>query len=413
MKLHFKKISNNCYTFVASNGKVMRNFTFSQRLNLKNNGADIIFESLQERPIRELPITNFNNISTEKYPSFATPEKCVAELANIINSCNSSSEPPEPPESPEIEDGTEQYPFLIKTASDFIAFRNSISGGETFAGLWHKLVNDIDLTGATFDPISKTESYNGNFEGNFKKINNFTAINTASGLFQKTTGIIRNLGLENIDISITDDMFFYSVPNMRAGGISANGWGIIERCYVTGRITESVGVELVGGISPDGGDNKIDCWTNVEMNCTNISICFGIGGGIVERCYALGDITGFNMSGGIGSYSNNTGIKNCVAAMSKVSGIRINGHQMGGGINNYALNTMLVNGSMVPDSDPISSPASSFGKNTPISNLKSEAFYRNTMGWDMDMVWMIDEGNDFPKLKGFHIIQVIVGGGRI
>ena len=50
--------------------------------------------------------------------------------------------------------------------SDFVAFKNALMGGEMFTGMYHKLMNDIDLTGITFSTTSIIESYNGHMTKN-------------------------------------------------------------------------------------------------------------------------------------------------------------------------------------------------------------------------------------------------------
>jgi len=309
-------------------------------------------------------------------------------------------------ESPPPEDGTEQYPYLIKNVNNFVAFRNAISEGETFDGIWHKLVNDIDLTGISFipvvtgwsgeDPVGSQEVYKGNFEGNCKKIKNFFATDASYGLFYENGGIIQNLGVENISIIV--DSADWEIQG--TGGITAYNSGIIRQCYVTGIIITCNGINTGGIAGRNRSTGQIyDCWTDVII--TSLYHVSGIADGMnfigtVDKCYALGDLISNNTCKGI-SPGDGT-ITNSVAAMAHINiGGRIFYPSIYSNINNYALNTMLVNGVTVTSSDPTSYQ----GKDVTISQLKSLAFYRDVMGWDMENVWEIDDGNDFPKLRGF------------
>jgi hypothetical protein len=124
----------------------------------------------------------------------------------------------------------------------------------------------------------------------------------------------------------------------------------------------------------------------------------------VEKCLVLGNIN-FSAStpvAGVASCGQNNSSKNCVAAMGSIattstSAGRVLSVSTRLGVNNYALDTMTVKGATVSGG----TTTNYNGANATIQQLKSKAFYQNTMGWDMENVWTIDDGNDFPKLKGF------------
>ncbi len=304
--------------------------------------------------------------------------------------------------------GTVEDPYLIWNAEDFRVFRNAITAGTTFSGVHHKLMNNIDLTGISFTTSTSSESYLGNFNGNFKIISNFSRSNFGTysgGLFRRTEGHIRNLGLENVNIDNRN-----GTANNGNGGITGNNYGIIENCYVTGEIMPQNA--RTGGIVGYCGTASVvrNCWTNVVISGSGARYAGIVGSmfGIVENCYALGDLVSTNNTyvGGIAGDTNGTfTLRNCVAAMNSVRAgtdkmaCRIVGNGATNTLtNNYALNTMLVNGVI---------PTSNIGGNLPnglsatITQLKSLAFYRDVMGWDMYNIWQIKEGMDFPKLRGF------------
>lgn len=305
----------------------------------------------------------------------------------------------------DIEDGSAQHPFLIKTAEDFRLFRNSIAAGTTFAGIWHRLVNDIDVQGITYNVISSTASYQGHFDGNFKIISNFSILNTTQynapvfGIINGSAGgNVKRLGLFNVNISSNSYFGAYSM---------GNAYTNIEQCFVTGIIsTNNDGGGFVGS---GWGANLLirNCYANIKVTGPGTSKG-GIAGiqasstGVIENCLAIGSVESTNntYAGGIVGQGLNGAIKNCVAAQSSVSATqayRINGYGRSE-INNYSLNSMLVKGVTVISSNQ----NSAHGADATIQQLYSKAFYRDTMGWDMENIWEIDEGNGFPRLRGFN-----------
>jgi len=305
-----------------------------------------------------------------------------------------------------IEDGTEAHPFLIKDAFDFVAFKQAIEAGNTFDGIHHLLVNDIDLTGVT---IPHGGSYYGIFNGGFRVLKNIT-INGGSnpiGLFyQIYDGTIKNLGIKNITLISTKGI----------GGLAMSCYGSIENCFITGNISNTSG-DRAGAIAAwvNSTDKTIkNCLTNVNIKIASnraagIAVFGGPNSSKIENCIALGNIDAGTQSyaGGITADKKNTdSVLNCVAAMSSIISTYTNGvarviHPTSqGGINNYALDSMLTNGS-IPTANIQANQAN--GANATESQLKSTAFYRDVLGWDMDTVWEVEtEGVTFPRLRGFN-----------
>lgn len=311
----------------------------------------------------------------------------------------------------DIEDGSEQHPFLIKTAGDFQDFRNAIAAGNQFEGIYHKVVNDINLAEISFNPLPSTNNpithYKGHFNGNFKTISNFSV----------TTNAVQNAAIfgSTMGGSIKKTKFTNMYIKFSGGGSSDVGCvaghvanELIELCEFHGTIISN-GQWATGGIIAScwGGNVTVkNCKTNLIVQTalqTGGIIATPSGSNItIESCLTLGTASGGNASnGGICmDRTSTTTIKNCVAAQSSISGssgaARIVGGSSGSIINNYALDTMLVNGNIVTGS-----VTSNHGANATVQQLKSLAFYRDMMGWDMD-IWTIDDGIDFPRLKGFN-----------
>ncbi len=130
-------------------------------------------------------------------------------------------------------DGT----IVIENAAALMGFAADVNNGvSTFAGKTVKLTSDIDMKDYAWTPIGGLESYPsvtfaGTFDGQGHTISNLTSVDlidnyACAGLFGTTTGIIKNVILDNADIT----------SSHYAGGIvgysSANGMKI-ENCKVT------------------------------------------------------------------------------------------------------------------------------------------------------------------------------------
>jgi len=315
--------------------------------------------------------------------------------------------------TPIKEDGSESFPFLIKTAHDYINLRDDWHNGIGHHGLHFKLANDIDLQGYTFKTIPFATNFYGSFDGNFKAIKNFniSSNNSSSALIANLAigATVKNLAVINSNVQHTGNY---------ASVISRYVYGTIENCYATGKLTAISGFghgAIAGALSQYGIIRN--CFSNVEI--TTFGTVYRIGSivgiievgnpTLVENCIALSQnlnipSTADYVGGILGRTAPVCTLRNCVAAMSSLTGNsntsgRITGENTGTIINNHVNNTMTLNG-VIPTQDIDGSLKN--GANATIEQLKSKAFYRDVMGWDMENIWEIDEGNDFPRLKGFN-----------
>jgi len=219
------------------------------------------------------------------------------------------------------ENGSANNPFLIMNESDL---RMVGSGQPHFGGIWsrtahYRLMTDITMTQGNVFPIANEADpnppFNGTFDGNGFTITGLT--NTSSsfnGLFGTvgSTGVIRNLGLLDVNIS----------GNLNTGGIAGRNQGLIENCFVTGNIT---GINRLGGIVGVNQGRVYNCFTIVTINGQNM--VGGIVGenelnGTVENSAALG----MALIGSAGSTDINIG--------------RVSGTTTGTFRNNYAWGDM-------------------------------------------------------------------------
>lgn len=128
------------------------------------------------------------------------------------------------------EDGS----YVITDAAGLIRFAQQVNSGETFEDETVKLGADIDLAGFDWTPIegimegSTKKVFKGTFDGQEHTISNLTVAITgkaSAGLFADCQGTIKNLKLQNVNIS----------GNYKAGAFVGNGLcSKIENCHVNG-----------------------------------------------------------------------------------------------------------------------------------------------------------------------------------
>lgn len=179
---------------------------------------------------------------------------------------------------------TEDHPILIAHAGQLVRLAEEVYKGNSFAGQYFKMTNDIDLNGFNFMPIgwyigeSNNRPFSGHFDGaGFRILNLNIRANdhafSSNGMFgYVNNGSIRNLGIaENSTIQIgatSGGIVSYSnnatishsynkgsvAGSIYAGGILGFGIGTntINNSYNTGNVTlnESTGAQTsVGGIA--------------------------------------------------------------------------------------------------------------------------------------------------------------------
>ena len=98
---------------------------------------------------------------------------------------------------------------IIETAEELSAFRDNVNNGITYKGYTVKLISDIDLNGVNWTPIGPNadakNKFQGTFDGNNNTIYNL-AVNQgaayhAAGLFGALNGTVKNLVIENAEVS--------------------------------------------------------------------------------------------------------------------------------------------------------------------------------------------------------------------
>lgn len=214
--------------------------------------------------------------------------------------------PEEPKDEPEPEpevtqDGSEAFPYLLKSTDDLAAIRDkALPGTET----WFRLENDIDMTGVTnWTPINcgdvtgegeaAVTKYERkiNFDGNGKTISNFAPstymidkLTEASypSFFGVLYGTCKNLTITNA--SIVDAK---TASGILAGFVGTQDGevkmpGVVTNVSVQGTIT--AGTDKIGGMAGSAYNATFEnCNVDVVITSTSTDI-----GGLIGK--AVGDI---------------------------------------------------------------------------------------------------------------------------
>ena len=278
------------------------------------------------------------------------------------------------PIKPMLSFGTENYPYLIYTASQLVRVSLYINSGKINSTTsYYKLMNDIDLKDYNWIPIGSINSqFNGNFNGNGKVIYNLN-INYDTPMFSLGLfGVggndchIYDLGIEIGNIIYTNENASY------IGGIIGGTAGKIERCYNKANIS---GNGAVGGITG----------------------LFGyLSGTYIKNCYNMGNISGAvgNLVGGIVGYSETDAIIDSCYNTGLISVVA--------GTDSY--NSAVI-GSDEPstkcyyDSDTSGTLNNLNGSELELTTLQmtSTAAETNMSLLDFDTIWEISA--TYPKLK--------------
>ena len=179
--------------------------------------------------------------------------------------------------------------YHIATVDDLKALAEYVNNsGRDLLDIDFILDNDIDMTGVTdFVPIGTQSNYfTGNFYGNGHVISNLkiTSSDNGVGLFGYVgDGTIRDLGLEDVDISGND----------RVGALAGYvNNATIENVYSTGKVT-GAGDQIGGLIGDVNSSNVKNVYSTAEVEGnTNVGGLIGYLGkySVLENSYATGDV---------------------------------------------------------------------------------------------------------------------------
>ena len=358
--------------------------------------------------------------------------------------------------------GEPNDPYLIYDANQM----NTIGADSNDWDKCFLLCADIDLsgyTGTSFNIIGTSwdDAFTGVFDGNGKKISNFTYASTGRngiGLFGYVTGEIKDLGL--IDPNVDAGTGYY------VGSLVGYNYGTITNCYVEGGTIAGYGFEEyyggVGGLVGRNGGTISNCYSTgsvsgssavgglVGGNSGTITNCYSTAGvsgdwavgglvgdndGTITNSYATATVSGATDVGGLVGQNEEGTISNCYSS-ADVSG---NGH-VGGLVgdndgtisNSYSTGsvsgTSYVGGLVGHNDEQYAVVTASFWDTQTSGQATSDGgtgkttaqmqTARTFIAWvSCEPVWTIDEGKDYPRLvwenaPGEPITpQLCLGGG--
>ena len=199
---------------------------------------------------------------------------------------------------------TVNSPIQIKTCQDLQNVNNNLAGN-------YVLVNDIDCTGFSYQPVGATASqgFTGIFDGANHKINNLQISEGVNflfpvGVFSVVTGAtLKNVTINNVAITAG----FQSPVGILVGQLNNS---LVQNVQVQGSISSGGGAVS----APAGGITAILANSTISQSAANVNITTGgyIGGlaaqmksGAIKQCYAKGNITAnttyFSQGGLVGS----------------------------------------------------------------------------------------------------------------
>lgn len=320
---------------ILSSGENYEPNEFDKNIKITISG---IINKINDSGIKVIHIDNEENIeeiksisieeedlifSTESFSIFAivSPSVIYTEANPVWNGSIATSF--------SLGSGTQEDPYLISTGEELAYLRVRVNDGQSYSGVYFKLINDIDLNNNAWIPIGTArKNFNGFFDGQGFKISN--AIITANGdsaqlygygIFGSIGGsstyscIVENIVFDNININITfpsyeittdftykigivsGAMYRYSkIENVivRNSNISHTGWTTVASGY---RPSVNIG-GLVGEAAysatnslrevTDGAYIINNCYSDVDINIDLFSnevesACRFYVGGIIGR----------------------------------------------------------------------------------------------------------------------------------
>jgi hypothetical protein len=213
-------------------------------------------------------------------------------------------------------EGTADSPYLIKTADDLTLLSQLVSEGNSFAGAYFALANDLDLSGlSNYTPVGDdVTKFEGTFDGQNHTISNFT-IDGKAFLY---TGIFGYTGEKALIKDIIVKRFVGSSDGLYLGTFVGYNDGKIENCQVDTAVLDSDG-SCVGGIAGISDGDITGC-SVVSSQITGSGSAAGIVGQAycnITDCYVKAIITtdGYVSAAydcaGIAGVMLNGSVKNC------------------------------------------------------------------------------------------------------
>lgn len=198
-------------------------------------------------------------------------------------------------------DGT----YLIASASNMKWFIETAMNNSTYTSKTYKLTTDISFESSVETPAS---SFRGIFDGGGHKLSNLKPSfrNGCVGLFGILYGTVKNLIIENPQLSLTYDDGYYNTYCGALAGEVLNGGTIVNCCVIGGKVsgnkTSQASCHVGGLVGYIGGDNVT--FKGCYVSGTTVK-----GGGSGNTSTHVGGI--FGSAGGSSNYRDYISLISC------------------------------------------------------------------------------------------------------
>ncbi|MCR5433692.1 MAG: hypothetical protein K6F20_04780 [Bacteroidaceae bacterium] len=213
--------------------------------------------------------------------------------------------------------------------------------------------------------------------------------------------------LANVTMSATG-------TNNYVGGLIGYSEIPVSLSHSAGDVTATGSNSYTGGLVGYAKSSIENCYSTANVTGTQFTAgLVGYTFSSIDKCYAKGDVNGVTYGGGVvgeldgstASISNSVACCNILSLTAQSSwGSRVVGGFKNGaaepGNTNYALSTMQVSLNNVPQTKTDDSVE---GRAKTEAELKTKSVYQ-TLGWDFNNVWKIDEGTGYPYLTDAPIV---------
>ena len=201
--------------------------------------------------------------------------------------------------------GTEESPWLIASAEDFVTMAELITSDAAYADDYYRMTADVDFTGIAFTSIGQTNAFSGVFDGQLYEVSNLAITESKTsniGLFAYVNGgTVKNLGVVNSEITGYCDV----------GAIAGKAFNaVFTNCYSKATVS---GYKRIGGII--GTCNSSQIYNSYSM-ATVTGTGAGTGGLVgsinsstntsnpasMDNVYSIATVTGTTWKGTVVGY---------------------------------------------------------------------------------------------------------------
>lgn len=268
-------------------------------------------------------VLDYFTVNGERYES----QTCIFTGAMTVSGVFMKDEDPEPWDGTiasgfEAGLGTSLSPYQIRTPQELAFLAQEVNKGNTYEGKYFQLIFNLDMDNREWTPIGlsgdtdeTSYSFEGNFDGNDKLIDNLM-ISRSDIRF---VGLWGNAGMFSSISRLTVDGFIkVSNPDAYVGLLVGNSSSNISNCILRGRIEGEM--SCVGGCIGNGGMKILDVISEVSIDVSAEKVGGVVGSTMassLKGCVYRGDTVMSQgaltlVVGGLVGTNNSSNIEYCV-----------------------------------------------------------------------------------------------------